>query len=157
MTQIFFLDKVASRPVVTLKWSKFTFNTKSNMLIERPVARRFWCSIIILSIPHKIPKIGESSPAVEVAAEKRLSKYSNLWRENGPGMKRKQFLVFGFSFFFKMFSDSNAENRQTVHIKSDWKRVKKTSHNGCQTSQRKLLDQESQVAFYQDAEIQTIK
>ena len=62
-----------------------------------------------------------------------------------------------FFFSVKMFSDSNAENRQTVHIKSDWKREKKTSHNECQTSQRKLLDQESQVVFYQDAEIQTTK
>ena len=76
----------------------------------------------------------------------------------GKWTRYEEKAVFGVWFlFFKMFSDSNAENRQTVHIKSDWKRVKKTSHNGCQTSQRKLLDQESQVAFYQDAEIQTIK
>ena len=142
---------------MALKWPKITFNTKSNMLIERPVARRFWCSIIILSIPHKIPKIGESSPAVEVAAEKRLSKYSNVWREMDQVWRESSFWCLVFLFFFKMFSDSNAENRQTVHIKSDWKREKKTSHNECQTSQRKLLDQESQVAFYQDAEIQTTK
>ena len=76
----------------------------------------------------------------------------------GKWTRYEEKAVFGAWFlFFKMFSDSNAENRQTVHIKSDWKRVKKTSHNECQTSQRKLLDQESQVAFYQDAEIQTIK
>lgn len=56
-----------------------------------------------------------------------------------------------------MFSDSNAENRQCIHIKSDWKRVKKMSHNGCQTGPRKLFDQESQVVFQQDAEIQTTK
>ena len=47
-----------------------------------------------------------------------------------------------------MFSDSNAENRTCINIKSDWKRVKKTRSNESQTHEH--MDYSNQEELVSD-------
>lgn len=54
-----------------------------------------------------------------------------------------------------MFDDSDASNRTCIDIPSDWKREKQLKSNSSQTKENKKKDQESQVAFYKDQQIQT--
>ena len=54
-----------------------------------------------------------------------------------------------------MFSDSNAEDRPCISIPSNWKKEKSLTTGACQTDKRKTLDQQTQVAFYQEVHTQT--
>lgn len=56
-----------------------------------------------------------------------------------------------------MFSDSNADDRESINCPSNWKMEKKVANNECQTDANKFAEQATQVAFYEDEACQTDK
>ena len=55
-----------------------------------------------------------------------------------------------------MFQDSNAADRTCINCPSDWKTEKKFKTDSCQTLTLKSNEKETQVAFVQDVETQTV-